>query len=367
MKRALWVFTLQAILLTAVVIAENKYPLEALGGVWELGDVEQSKTKEKQFSVKNVSDKPVKIRQVRGCCGYSILDISTFDIQPGKEAGFVVQVDARNKMIGNDVKAIRIEFEDPAIPELSVKVTSSIVELLPDPAKAVPVITPEQLYRSIQDKEATVIFDVRERSEFTEKHIENAVNLPRSEYNYDDKRIDEMIERAGGGKKVFIYCGGGARSSFITRKMRERGFDAYNLSGGLSAWESVGLPVIYGPKSESVKKPIYMSIEEAFDDYYGLHKRDAVWIDVRDKERYAAGHITGAINIPVSILKTDMSMVPKDKNLVLYCDSADCGESNAAGVLLLRNGYDQGKVRHFKDGYIGWMRAGYPVTGRSKN
>ena len=61
-------------------------------------------------------------------------------------------------------------------------------------------------------------------------------------------------------------------------------------------------------------------------------------VDVRTPEEYAAGHIDGAINIPVQQLAARVSeLAPKDKELVLYCRSGN--RSKTAARILEGAGY----------------------------
>ena len=65
----------------------------------------------------------------------------------------------------------------------------------------------------------------------------------------------------------------------------------------------------------------------------------ALLVDVREPEEYAAGHIPGAVNAPLS--KLDEARLPKDRPLFLYC-LRGTRSARAAG-LLRRRGY--GRVR----------------------
>jgi len=44
-----------------------------------------------------------------------------------------------------------------------------------------------------------------------------------------------------------------------------------------------------------------------------------VWIDVRSKESYDAGHIKGALSFPLSDIITRAKELPRDKELITYC------------------------------------------------
>jgi phage shock protein E len=57
-------------------------------------------------------------------------------------------------------------------------------------------------------------------------------------------------------------------------------------------------------------------------------------VDVRSPEEYRAGHIDGAVNIPVGELDRRMGEIPKDRGVVLYCQS---GMRSARAASLLRD------------------------------
>lgn len=65
-----------------------------------------------------------------------------------------------------------------------------------------------------------------------------------------------------------------------------------------------------------------------------------LFIDVREPEEYAKGHVAGAVNIPPLALidgATALATVPKDSELVVYCVSGS--RSNVAKHLLTQLGY----------------------------
>jgi rhodanese-related sulfurtransferase len=81
-------------------------------------------------------------------------------------------------------------------------------------------------------------------------------------------------------------------------------------------------------------------------------------IDVRNPSEYKAGHIAGAINIPLNDLQLHLDAIPVDQDVVLYCST---GYRSAMGVMTLRlQGFD--RVRGFPPSFAGWQAAGEPVT-----
>lgn len=62
-------------------------------------------------------------------------------------------------------------------------------------------------------------------------------------------------------------------------------------------------------------------------------EKGAVLLDVRTEQEFQAGHLDGAINIPVQVLEQRWSELPKDKEIVVYCRS---GQRSARAQRLLK-------------------------------
>lgn len=73
-------------------------------------------------------------------------------------------------------------------------------------------------------------------------------------------------------------------------------------------------------------------------------------IDVREVHEFKQGHIPGAINIPLSQLRTRLSEIPKDRPVYLYCRSGM--RSRQAGKILSRHGYRN--MAHLNGGITAW-------------
>ena len=81
-------------------------------------------------------------------------------------------------------------------------------------------------------------------------------------------------------------------------------------------------------------------------------------LDVRPAEEYAAGHLPGAINVPVERLEKYLSKLPRRKEVVAYCRGPYCLMSFEAVEKLRRRGY---KAKRLENGYPEWRAAGLPV------
>jgi rhodanese-related sulfurtransferase/DNA-binding transcriptional ArsR family regulator len=81
-------------------------------------------------------------------------------------------------------------------------------------------------------------------------------------------------------------------------------------------------------------------------------------LDVRPPAEFAAGHVAGAINIPVEQLARRLRELPKGREVVAYCRGPFCLMSFEAVELLRRRGL---KARRLQDGMPEWRLAGLPV------
>lgn len=88
-------------------------------------------------------------------------------------------------------------------------------------------------------------------------------------------------------------------------------------------------------------------------------------IDVRPPEEYAAGHLPGAVNIPLSELEQRLAELGQDKDqeVVAYCRGPHCVLAFDAVARLREQGL---KARRLQDGYPEWKTAGLPVEEQTQ-
>lgn len=81
-------------------------------------------------------------------------------------------------------------------------------------------------------------------------------------------------------------------------------------------------------------------------------------LDVRPPEEFAAGHVPGAVNIPIHELEKRLAELPKRREVVAYCRGPYCLMSYDAVAVLRKKGL---RARRLKDGMPEWRAAGLPV------
>jgi rhodanese-related sulfurtransferase len=87
-------------------------------------------------------------------------------------------------------------------------------------------------------------------------------------------------------------------------------------------------------------------------------KDDLLVLDVRPAQEYAAGHLPGAVSIPVAELKRRLSELPKNKEIVAYCRGSFCAFAPEAARYLDKKGF---RTRLLDGGLPDWEAAGLPV------
>ena len=98
-------------------------------------------------------------------------------------------------------------------------------------------VDPLTAHQWAADGEA-VIIDVREQNEIAQASINGAIHLPMAAF--DPSRLP-----TDSGKKIVFLCALGMRSIQVSQHLLANGLldEAYNLTGGLEAWQQAGLPM----------------------------------------------------------------------------------------------------------------------------
>jgi rhodanese-related sulfurtransferase len=101
---------------------------------------------------------------------------------------------------------------------------------------------------------------------------------------------------------------------------------------------------------------------DCWDVHHALagENRGFVLLDVRGSEKYAAGHIGGAVDLAHGkIIASKLAAYPADTIFVTYCAGPHCNGAARAAVRLARLGRP---VKIMVGGITGWLDEGFALT-----
>ncbi len=112
-------------------------------------------------------------------------------------------------------------------------------KLVADAKKNITEISPQDAAAKLKSGEA-VIVDVREKDEWDEGHIPDAIHLSRGTIELD---IEEKVPDPNA--MIICHCGGGGRGALAAESLQKMGYkNVRNMAGGFKAWKAAGLPTM---------------------------------------------------------------------------------------------------------------------------
>ncbi len=116
-------------------------------------------------------------------------------------------------------------------------------------------------------------------------------------------------------------------------------------SGAMLAW-----PMVRGANAGSLSAQGAVQL---------INRQRAVVVDVREPEEFAAGHVTGAKNVPLAQLEQKLPTAVKNKSLPLLLVCATGARANRAVATARKLGYEQAQA--VAGGLKSWKDANLPV------
>ena len=114
---------------------------------------------------------------------------------------------------------------------------SRFEKLVADAKKNITEIRPTDAATKMKSGDA-VIVDVREKEEWDEEHIPDAIHMSRGTIELD---IEEKFPDLN--KTIITHCGGGGRSALVAESLQKMGYkNVRSMAGGFKAWKAAGLP-----------------------------------------------------------------------------------------------------------------------------
>ncbi len=268
-------------------------------------------------------------------------------------------------------------------------IQGAVAQYLQDPASN---ISADELFTLITDEDEDndpYIISCRSADHYAAGHIEGAVNQ-----SFDETFSSEnLIALNEAGKPIVVYCYTGQTGSWTAAMLGVLGFDVQNLLHGMSSWSDD--PDVYGSRfdpdthqndfmTETEPNELTGTYDPPSPDYSPMmptvdatlfaainansysgnivdassvfdlitdadEDNDPFIISCRGAEDYAAGHVPGAVNIPLGSLVDNLQYIPPEQDIIVYCYT---GHSAAQATALLRMlGYD---AQSMKFGMCSW-------------
>jgi rhodanese-related sulfurtransferase len=179
-----------------------------------------------------------------------------------------------------------------------------------------------------------VIIDARATTESTKQHIQSAVAMPASRLEAMTRQFIKTQAIAGlpgvtdMGAPIVVYANKHTdRNALLAYKqLRDWGYsNASILVNGFDGWTGKGLPVASGPAATAIvytKKLAKGAIPPKEFAALEQSREGIVFLDVRsDAEIAKLGMLKGATHLPLDNLEASLASVPKDKEIVTYCEN----------------------------------------------
>jgi rhodanese-related sulfurtransferase len=114
---------------------------------------------------------------------------------------------------------------------------SGFQKLVAEAKKHITEISPQDAAAKLNNGDAVVV-DVREKDEWDEQHIPDAIHMSRGTIELD---IEEKVPDPNA--MIICHCGGGGRSALAAESLQKMGYkNVRSMAGGFKAWKAAGLP-----------------------------------------------------------------------------------------------------------------------------
>ncbi|HLO80049.1 MAG TPA: rhodanese-like domain-containing protein [Chitinophagaceae bacterium] len=97
----------------------------------------------------------------------------------------------------------------------------------------------DEFEKKINEKGAQIL-DVRTIGEYNSGYLKNSLQ---ADWN-NRSQFDDRTQYLDKSKPVYVYCASGVRSANAAAALKQKGFNAINMEGGMNAWKKAGKPVI---------------------------------------------------------------------------------------------------------------------------
>jgi hydroxyacylglutathione hydrolase len=189
------------------------------------------------------------------------------------------------------------------------------------------------------------VVDARPAAEFGRRHVPGTLSVPFGK---------SFTTWAGSvlayDRDFYLLAPEGADDEAMARAARDLAMIGLDRAAGWFAASAVDAAIAAQGRAGQVPDVQPDALEAVLAE-------GAELVDVRNSSEYAAGHLAGAANLPLGRLAERLDELPRDRTLVIHCQSG--ARAGVAASLLAARGFTD--VRHLAGDYAGWTRAGRPV------
>jgi hydroxyacylglutathione hydrolase len=191
---------------------------------------------------------------------------------------------------------------------------------------------------------ATVI-DIRPAAEFANGHVPGTIGIP----------LNRSFNTWAGwlvpyDREFYLFAASAGTEACLEEAIRDLAFVGLDRVAG---WFGQGALDLHGAAEllQTTPQMTPAELAERFDS------GEVEVLDVRGGGEWSAGHLPGVRNIPLGHLPDRIAELPRDRPIVLHCQSG--GRSSIAASVLQAHGFDN--VVNLKGGYRQWSEEGRQV------
>lgn len=343
MKKLILTLSLCVALAAVAAAAPAIYVVQS---VYNFGSVFEGIAVTHTYVLKNTGDEVLEISGIRASCGCTTTELATNSIEPGESVDLDILINTTG-FSGTISKLITVYSNDPGMPMLSLRVTGQVLRT-----------DPHHITVSDAQYFLYLLVDLRSAEEYETHHLLGAINIP----------VDELIETLADVPReamIILYDAAFEASEDAALTLRAEGFDfTYALVGGLNEWiHQYDMKFMTNP-DEYYELPLRVAYtcEDAPSHHMCSNSVDYLfflYVDVRTTDDYAAGHIAGAINIPLEELAASIDLLPEGIVLITYDRDGSLGDE--AALWLINNGFSSAKsmfrgldewIRQYGESYL---------------
>ena len=196
-----------------------------------------------------------------------------------------------------------------------------------------------------QVEQSALLIDTRPQNQFNEEHVPGSFCV-----SFGDNFATWVGWVVPWDQSLVLLSSDPTQHDTMVRQLFRIGYDRLSgyLAGGIEAWKSAGLPTEATGRID-------------LETLRGLsgQAQPPLIVDVRQRNEYRAGHISGALNIELGELHDHLDGLPRELPIVTVCASGM--RSTLAGSILQRDGRTGLQVVD-EGGTPAWIALGYPTS-----